>query len=143
MVELIGRLLITPLKIIKNDKGNILHALKNNSKGYEGFGEAYFSQINKHEIKGWKKHNFATLNLIVPIGKIRFVFYESNHKFFEITLDKIDNYSRITVPPGLWFAFEGIYDENLLLNIIPSIHDPNESETKDLEEIPYPIIKNE
>ena len=34
------------LKIIKNDKGDILHGLKSSDSNYKGFGEAYFSKIN-------------------------------------------------------------------------------------------------
>ena len=60
--------ILTPLKI-SNIKGDIQHIAKASDPGYVGFGEAYMSSINKGAIKGWKKHNKMTLNLIVIIGR--------------------------------------------------------------------------
>ena len=48
------------------------------------FGEIYFSNINSLCIKAWKKHKIMTLNLIVPIGKVRFVFHDKN---FQINIE--------------------------------------------------------
>ena len=46
---------VADLKIIHNQKGDIFHALKKSDKSFVTFGEAYFSNINRGEIKGWKK----------------------------------------------------------------------------------------
>ena len=59
--------LLTPLKIIEREQGNVMHALKNSDAGFDGFGEAYFTFVNNGVIKGWKKHREMTLNLIVCI----------------------------------------------------------------------------
>ena len=67
--------ILTPLKKISNIKGDIQRIMKASDPGYVGFGEAYMSSINKGAIKGWKKHNKMTLNLIVIIGEIKFVVY--------------------------------------------------------------------
>ena len=48
--------ILTPLKKIDHPKGDIYHAMKKSDHGYNGFGEVYFSTINKDDIKGWKKH---------------------------------------------------------------------------------------
>ena len=42
-----------PLKHIVVPKGDIYHAMKSTDKGYMGFGEAYFSQIEHGKAKGW------------------------------------------------------------------------------------------
>ena len=47
-------IILTPLKQIRTSKGSVLHAMKKGDEGYAGFGEAYFSTINKGDIKGWK-----------------------------------------------------------------------------------------
>ena len=79
---------VSHLKIIDTPGGNVMHAMKKSSLGYVGFGEAYFSQIHKGAIKGWKRHSQMTLNIIVPIGSIRFVlindFYKTNSNFQEV-----------------------------------------------------------
>ncbi len=129
---------LTPLKRIASAKGDIYHAMKCVDGGYCGFGEAYFSEIVCGERKGWKRHNRMTLNIIVPIGEIRFIIYDdregSNTKgeFLAIDLSPDKNYQRLTVEPGLWMAFEGIAQGNSwLLDIIPELHDDAESDKRD------------
>ena len=142
-------LIVSPLKQIENPKGYILHAMKIGSEGFLGFGEAYFSSVNKGEIKGWKKHQEMTLNLIVPTGEIRFVIYDdrehslTNNQVFDINLSR-DNYYRLTVPPGLWLGFQGVSaDTNLLLNIANIEHNPDESINIPLKEIKFDWGKSE
>ena len=66
----------TPLSIIDTKGGAVLHAIKSSDYGYSGFGEAYFSTIEYNAIKGWKRHKEMVLNLIVPIGSVRFILYD-------------------------------------------------------------------
>ena len=130
--------ILTPLKQIHNPKGDIFHAMKKSDVGFDGFGEAYFSTVNKNDIKGWKKHTVMTLNLVVPVGKVEFVVYDENSKeFFNVTLSQ-DNYQRLTVKPNLWMAFRGLGDDlNMLLNLASIEHDPSEAENIELSEIKY------
>ena len=125
---------VVPLKTFKNDNGNVLHALKAREEEFNGFEEAYFSIIKKDKIKAWKRHLKMTMNLIVPIGSVLFVFYDrkgENCKTIEIG-EK--NLSRITVPPKIWFGFIGkSTKESLILNISNIIHDEKEIERKPLE----------
>jgi dTDP-4-dehydrorhamnose 3,5-epimerase len=125
-------ILLTPLKIIPNDKGDILHALKATDETYMGFGEAYFSTINEARFKGWKRHFEMTLNLIVPVGAIKFYIVDERGPLFvqNVVLSK-DHYYRLTIPPGVWLGFEGVgKGANILLNIASIPHDPNESENR-------------
>lgn len=64
----------TSLKRVRVTGGDVLHALKMTDDGFDGFGEAYFSMIEQGEIKGWKYHKRMTMNLIVPLGSVKFVF---------------------------------------------------------------------
>lgn len=121
---------LTPLKQILHPKGDIFHAMKANDNGFSGFGEAYFSTINKNDVKGWKKHTKMTLNLVVVTGKVEFVVHDGDD-FFNVKLSK-KNYQRLTVKPNLWLAFRGLDDENMLLNLANIEHDPNESKDVDL-----------
>ena len=125
-------------------KGNIFHAIKSNSEGFCGFGEAYFSQIEKCAIKGWKRHNRYTLNIVVPVGAIRFVIYDdragspTKGQFEDIIISVKDNYKRLTVAPGLWMAFQGLGDGiSMLMDIIPETHNPDEADRCDLDKIQY------
>jgi len=137
----IDGVIITPLKVIKVDEGDIFHGIKSSDKGYIGFGEAYFSSINSGEIKGWKRHQKMTLNIIVPSGEIQFAMFDDRNKNEErlqnIVLS-LNNYCRLTVPPMVWMAFKGLgHEKSLLLNIANIPHNPNESESKKLNEIEF------
>jgi len=129
--------ILTSLKQIHHPKGNVFHGMKKSDAGYDGFGEAYFSTINKDDIKGWKTHKKMTLNLIVPVGKIKFVVYnEETKEFFSVILSQ-NNYQRLTVKPNLWMAFQGIGEYNMLLNLASMEHNPTEAISVDLSEIDY------
>ena len=128
---------LTKLKKIHNAKGDIMHAMKKSDSGYYGFGEAYFSTIKEGVIKGWKKHLQMTLNIVVPIGEIKFVIFDENFdENISVSLSE-NNYLRLTVRPGLWVAFKGEERNNMLLNLASIEHDPDESINKDLSEIKY------
>jgi dTDP-4-dehydrorhamnose 3,5-epimerase and related enzymes len=141
---MIEGVLLTPLKQIYNPKGDVFHGMKKSDLGYTAFGEAYFSTIHSGDIKPWKKHLRMTLNLIVPVGRIRFVIHDDRRgsptdgQTYFVELGET-NYQRLTVPPGLWMAFEGIGENlNLLLNVADLEHDPQEVERTDLERFAYP-----
>ena len=127
--------ILSELKKIYNPKGDIFHAMKKSDKGFNGFGEAYFSTISKGEIKGWKKHTRMTLNIIVPVGTIELVVYDGS-EFFSVILSN-KNYQRLTIEPDLWLAFRGLAEENMLLNIASIEHNLSEAINKDLSEISY------
>ena len=133
--------LINKEKIISLDKGNVLHAIKNNSIGYKNFGEAYFSTVKSGFIKGWKRHKLMTMNLLVPVGEVRFILFDENEnneiKFQEFKLSQ-KNYCRLTLPPLFWYGFQGIASiDSLVLNVADIIHDPNEIETRDLDTVDF------
>ena len=135
----LGGIITTQLSKIPTDGGDVLHGIKKNEETYFGFGEAYFSNINKGKIKGWKLHKDMTMNLIVPSGTVKFVFFDEklkSHK--ELTIGRL-NYCRVTVPPKIWFAFQGLDNKypNLVFNFANLEHDPNEVIRKEINEIFY------
>jgi len=137
---------LTKLRVFETDGGNVMHGMKKTSNGFSGFGEAYFSHIKKNSIKAWKRHKLMTLNLIVPVGKIKFVIFDNRdlscEKFQEVTISK-EHYYRLTIPPMVWVGFQGIFnDESLLLNIADIEHSPEEIDRLDIDDINYDWSKN-
>jgi len=134
-------ILITPLSKKINLDGNILKVLKKSDPGFTEFGEAYFSLLNFGKIKGWKQHTSMVSNLVVPVGRIKFVFYlenQTSQKSFRIEEIGDTEYNRITVPPGIWFGFQGLQNPlSVLLNIASIEHDKNEEISKPLIDIPF------
>ena len=138
---MMNKLIITPLDIIETDKGDVMHGMKSYDPGFSGFGEAYFSVVNHNAIKAWKRHHEMTLNLVVPVGKIKFVLFddrdESNNNFQEIIISR-DNYCRLTVPPMIWIGFQGMdNNDSVLLNIADINHNPSEVDKKSIDEINF------
>ena len=134
-------IMVTPLRRIEVAGGDVLHAMKQNEAGYAGFGEAYFSLVSADVVKAWKRHTQMTMNVVVPVGQVRFVFRCDNTdgiEEFRVEEIGVDRFVRITVPPGIWFGFQGLHTpQSLLLNIANIPHDPNEIERLALNNINY------
>ncbi len=126
------------IKIIKNPMGDILKVINSKDKFYEGFGEAYFSIIKKNKIKGWKYHKKMISNLVVPSGKVKFVFYFPKNNYFHEEVIGIKDYNIITINPKIWFGFKGLNNGlNLILNFSNILHDDKEVLSRPLNEINY------
>lgn len=137
---MIDGVLVTPLRIIDTPGGDVMHAMKQSDPGCVGFGEAYFSQVAHGAIKAWKRHRKMTLNLVVPVGEVRFVLYddqEDRQTFQELVLSP-SNYCRLTVPPMVWVGFQGLSSKgSVVLNIANLEHDPLEADKQEINQIDY------
>ena len=133
----VNKIMVTPLRRIALDGGDVLHGMKCSDPGFVDFGEAYFSQIEQDAVKGWKRHLRMTLNFVVPVGVVQFVFVDDEGvKRKEVV--GLDRYVRLTVPPGLWFGFKGLAAPySLLMNFADIPHDPAEIERKEFGEIQF------
>ena len=133
----LGDILITPLTEVETLGGDVMHAMKASDIGYAGFGEAYFSWINSGNIKAWKRHIKMTLNLVVPVGTVHFIFIDSLGKVREESIGDY-NYARLTIPPNIWFGFKGLnMPFSLLINIADIPHDPAEVERLSMDEFNF------
>ena len=126
------------LNIIQVEGGNVQHFLRSDESSYNGFGEAYFSFIEKGKIKGWKLHTRMTMNLVVPVGEVGFVFYTETNSSFQVIKIGTNNYKRLTVPPNIWFGFKGLgLYSNLVVNLSNIIHDPSECKKKEISRLKF------
>ena len=136
--NILNKITTKPLKIIKLPSGNVMHVLKKNDYKNWIFGEAYFSKIKFGKIKAWKYHLKMTLNLVVPHGKVKFVFYSEKLQRFKIVEIGEKKYSRLTVPPKVWFGFKGISkSESTILNLANAQHSPKEVLARNLKDIKF------
>tara|TARA_B100001057_G_scaffold446114_1_gene484392 strand:+ start:24119 stop:24577 length:459 start_codon:yes stop_codon:yes gene_type:complete len=131
-------------EVIKSNTGSVMKIIDIKDKNFQGFGETYFSTIKYNTIKGWKLHKKMHMNLVVPHGSIKFVFYDQRkeskdyNKFLDVTLN-FRNYKIIYVPPKIWFAFKGLSKStNILLNFANIRHNDKEVIHKQINEIKYP-----
>jgi len=134
---------LTPLRVIPTKGGDVMHCLKATDHSFKGFGEAYFSTIDKDAIKAWKRHREMTLNLVVPNGAVRFVIYDdrsnsSSKCLFQEVILSSENYMRLTIPPMVWVGFQGISNNrSYILNVADIAHNEDEIERKELSNINF------
>ena len=137
---MIDGVIITPKKQISDDRGKIIHMLRNDDKIFKKFGEIYFSCIYPNKIKAWHLHKSMTLNYSLIYGKIKLVLFDDRKKsktyknFQEIIL-ATENYSVVTVPPMIWNGFKCLSKEtSILANCSDIPHDTKEIERKNFND---------
>ena len=129
---------ITPLKIISDDRGKVMHMLRKDSAIFDKFGEIYFSTIFKDSIKAWHLHREATLNYACIKGKVRLVLFDDREKSStkgkhqEIILSPV-SYALVTIPPNIWNGFKNLdNEESIIANCLTIAHNEKEMVRKDL-----------
>ena len=133
---------LTPLKQIFDERGKVMHMLRDDSTVFTNFGEIYFSCTYPGAIKAWHMHTEMTLNYAVIHGSIKCVLFDdrpgskTKGNIEEYFLSP-ENYLRLTVPPDVWMAFKGLQTYNLLINTADLLHDPDEVERKSLNYFKY------
>ena len=141
---------ITPLKQIEDERGKVMHMLRNDSKGFTKFGEIYFSTVHPNKVKGWHLHEKMTLNYAVILGEIKLVLYDarSNSKtkgqVQEFFLSQ-KNYKLISVQPRIGNGFMGIGNKTAIIdNCADLAYDDKEIKRKSVfdKDIPYDWNKN-
>ena len=121
-------------KIIRHKKGDIKKFITKKSKEFKGFGECYFSEIKKNQIKGWKKNRTTNQMISVIKGKVKFFLLDDRKKKinkFNLILDENKNYKKIIIPKNVWYAFKGMSDEkSILFNFLSIEHRNTETINK-------------
>lgn len=142
---MIDGVIITPLRQIFDERGKVMHMLREDADIYIRFGEVYFSCTNPGAIKAWHLHKRMTLNYAVIYGEIKCVLYDDRPESptrgltQELFLSP-ENYCLVTVPPLVWNGFKGIGNKvSIVANCATIPHDPDEIERKSAFDpsIPY------
>jgi len=122
---------IIPKKQIIDERGKIMHMMRNDDPNFTKFGEVYFSYSHPNTVKAWHLHKRMTVNYVCVVGKIKLVLFddrpESSTKgeLQEIFLTT-ENYSLVSVPPRVWNGFKSVENK---FSIIANCSDiPHEAE---------------
>ena len=123
---------IFPLKRIQDERGMVMHMLKNSDPHFEKFGEIYFSVVYPGVIKAWHLHSRMTINYAVVVGNIKLVVFDqrpdskTRGQLQEIYVGQV-NYQLVRVPPGVVNGFTSVGgDEAIVANCADIPHDPSE-----------------
>jgi dTDP-4-dehydrorhamnose 3,5-epimerase len=142
--HLIAGVQVVPLRRIPDERGTIYHMLRSTDPHFIAFGEIYFTSIYRDVVKGWHRHRDMTLNYACISGRIKLVLYDdrpdspTSGTLVELFLGP-DDYSLVTIPPGVWSGFKGMSEEALVANCATHPHDPDRTERIDPfgDQIPY------
>lgn len=136
---------ITPLRQIFDERGKVMHMLREDSPVFSRFGEIYFSCTYPGVVKAWHLHKKMTLNYAVVFGHIKFVLYDDRSdsstqgEIQEIFISP-ENYMLVTVPPLIWNGFKCIgTSSSIIANCATLPHTLGEIERRSPEDsyIPY------
>ena len=117
---MIEGVVITTLKKIKDERGTVMHMMRQDSSIFKNFGEIYFSLTYPNAIKAWHMHKEMILNYACIEGEIKFVLFDDRKnsktkgKIQELILEP-DNYFLVTVPPLIWNGFMNVGKKNSIL----------------------------
>ena len=136
---------VTPLKQLIDERGKVMHMMREDSEVFQRFGEIYFSCTHPGVVKAWHLHKRMTLNYAVIHGKLKVVLYDdrldspSKGIVQEIFISP-ENYRLVTVPPLVWNGFKAVgTDTAIVANCATLPHDPQEMDRKSPldKSIPY------
>jgi|TARA_B110000285_G_C14734876_1_gene428126 dTDP-4-dehydrorhamnose 3,5-epimerase len=123
---------ITPLKILSDNRGKVMHMLRNDDEIFDKFGEIYFSTIFQNKIKAWHLHKESTLNYACIKGSVKLVLFDDRPKskskgVIQEIIMGIENYSLVTIPNNIWNGFKGLDEnESIIANCLTLPHNEKE-----------------
>src|SRR5688572_12841624 len=123
---------IFPLKRIMDERGIVMHMLKESDAHFQKFGEIYFSVIFPGVVKAWHLHSRMTINYAVVVGNIKLVLFDqrpaskTKGELQEIYFGQA-HYQLVRVPPGIVNGFTAVGGEKAIVaNCADIPHDPEE-----------------
>lgn len=132
---------LRPLKIFKDERGQVMHMLRRDSSEFENFGEIYFSMTNPKVVKAWKLHLKKSQLLSVPIGSVKFVLIDKrpdSPSFGDVNEIEIgeDNYQLLKIPNNIIYGFQTTSSKpSLIANCADLPHDEGEAQGFSIEEL--------
>ena len=123
-----------PLKVVGDERGAIMHMLRVTDPHFLKFGEVYFSSINPGVAKAWQRHKLTTVNISIPVGKVRIVIFDDREnsqtkgvvEHYDLSPD---HHALLSIPPGVWYGYFSLADKpSLIVNCATEPHQPDEQE---------------
>ena len=136
---------VVPLRQIPDERGKIMHMLKETDPHFIRFGEIYFSCAWPGVVKGWHVHQRMTVNNTVIVGRAKLVLYDcrpgsaTKGEVMELFIGE-DNYCLVQIPPGIANGYKAFGDKLVIMaNCATEAHDPQEISYMDPfnNDIPY------
>ena len=123
---------VVPLRRICDERGQIMHILKQTDPHFTQFGEVYLSCGYPGVVKAWHIHKEMTLNNVCIVGMIKLVLFDGRDgsptkgNLMECFVGE-NNYCLVQIPPGIINGYKAYGDKMAMLaNCASMPHDPAE-----------------
>lgn len=144
---MIEGVILTDLKIIGDERGEIRHFMRCDRPPFDKFGEVYFSMVYPNVVKAWHSHKVMTINYVCVVGVVLIGLCDRRplsptfgRTEAHILADHDLSYRMLTIPPGVWNGFRttvGWAEPSIIANCATHPHDPDEIERYPLEEVDF------
>ncbi len=112
-----------PLKMIPDERGNLMEVLRSDAPHFQKFGQAYVTTAYPGVTKAWHYHKIQTDHFCVLSGMMKIVLYDNRAD--SPTKGEINeffmgerNFGLLIIPPGVHHGFKCIStSEALVLNL--------------------------
>jgi len=137
----INGVIVTPLLQIPDNRGTVKRFIRVDEMSHS-FAECYITTIYRDVIKGWHGYYTKTMNFAVVSGMAKFVLYDTredaptHEQIQELYLGDY-NYCRVTIPPKVMNAIQGISDISVMAVVANEVFDEGITIRKTIEDIPY------
>lgn len=125
---------IKPLKLLSDDRGQLIEILRSDDDVFKEFGQCYLTMCNKGVAKAWHYHKNQTDNFVCISGKALVVLYDSRKdsptfgQVLKFILEEPSNNSQpilLQIPPMVIHGFTAIdCDKATILNIPDKLYNP-------------------
>ena len=121
---------IKKLVIHKDERGYLFEGLRKDDSMFNGeYGQCLISVVYAGIIKGFHKHEKQTDYTLCAKGKVLYIVSDGK-EIKKIILDGEDPLL-VKVPPGLWHGYKALEKEAILIHIMDTIYDLEDTEAKD------------
>ncbi len=129
--------LVTPLRVIPDERGWLMEILRCDDPHFSAFGQVYMTTAYPNVVKAWHYHKKQTDNFTCVHGMMKVALYDArpgsptHGVLMEVFIGE-KNPALITVPPGVYHGFKAIGNEKAIVANCATIpHDPTEIERLD------------
>jgi dTDP-4-dehydrorhamnose 3,5-epimerase len=144
---MIEGVLTQQLRVIADERGWLIEALRSDWKLFEKFAQVYVTAAYPQVVKAWHMHKKQTDNIVCVKGMVKLVLFDgrkrSNTKgeLNEFVIGE-KNPLLVKIPPEVWHGFKNIDEETaLVMNVPTNLYNykkPDEHRLPpDTKEIPY------
>lgn len=115
---------VKKLKVIPDERGNLMEIFRNDDEFFENFGQAYLTTAYPGVTKAWHYHKDQTDHMTVIKGMMKIVLYDDRedsptkgevNEFFV----GVRNPVLVRIPKGIYHGFKCIGTEEALVINIP------------------------